>query len=835
MRFVGLACVVACSAGTVEPRRQAPTPPPPPSPPIAEPARAPVCEATQQPSARPRGHYGFGSHRRETGENVCQPADDNLTRVEDALLARADPAPATTTVASRKATPVGLDAIARRFGLDAAERKRIAQNGFAVFDRLEQPSYAWAYHDIYQSQLPLYISVDSILHALYAAHDHLLGKLERAELAPKLRAMTSALHCALATAGFAPETARDLDLYLAVGRSLLENRAVASALGDATTTRAAAELVALARAAGPMKTVELFGRPRVIDFSQYQPRGHYVDDPPYFRGFMWLSRIEWNLVSRGSRSSAPSLDRDETPREAIDALALAELVGIAREADHLDEIEHALAVLAGRREDVSVAQLRGFAIDPHADDPAAKLRAAIGDKFQRTARIHFAPEGAGTLPAIATLLGPRIVADTSALRPLANSETRGRERVRAGDLAFIAGNDRGKLYLRDDLAQFPELARNLDAAREIVQTAPRTPDLYTAWLDAIRALAIEPRGALPAFMRTPAFADLRLDSTIAAFAQIRHDHVLIAGQAYGEGGCEIPDGYVEPAPDVYDAIARYAELGAGALPAARGYFERLGKIARVLARIARIELAGQPLPVEAKQFLSMVVEILPYGSDGRPTYTGWYFDLFDEREDAISHADLVADYFTSSSTGGAAYVGVRAPALGVFVVDTGGAPRAMIGPVARAYEYASTTTPRLDDAAAAALPESAREAAWTASYSVAGPPEPSFVAWADWNEQGVFGVKLNAAEPLGTVTVQVLDHHRVASAPSVARTIGKGKTFVAVPVPKAKGDSARAGFEMIHLRTGNGFQTWIELACSNGCRPAFFGATRADIAKWSPE
>lgn len=815
MRSLWLLSLAVTACGTA-PARQPPRASPPPPPRAALPA-APSCVAVS-PAKQQRGFAGFGSHRRETGASVCQPADDNLARAEDAILAL--PAPVARAATPSRATPVGLDAIARRFGLSTAERQHLDRDGFVVAGRLAQPSYGWAYHEIYQSQLPIYISLDSILHALYATHDHLVANLERTALAPQLVALIARLHCALASQRLPPEVARDADLYLTVARRLLENKASASALGDAGVEREATALVAELAAAGPMRVVHLFGRDRMLDFSQYQPRGHYTEDlAPYFRGAMWLSRLELNLVSRSSRSSAPALDPAETPREERLALALTELVDTAGEADHLAALDGKLAVLAGRREDVTLAELRAFHLDPRDADAPDKLRAAIGDRFQRTARIHYMPEGAGTLPAIATLLGPRIVADAVALRPLAHGETPGRDRVRAGDLAFLAGNARGKTYLAADLEAFPTLATQLDRARELLQTAPRTPDLYTAWLDAIRALAIVPTGTRPRFMTTTAFADLRLDTTIAALAQLKHDHVLIAGQAYGEGGCEIPDGYVEPAPEVYDAIARYAELGAGAFGG--DYFPRLGRLAHVLGALSRIELANQPLPAEAKQFLSMVTEILPYGSDGRPTYTGWYFDLFDDRSDAIAHADLVADYFTSGE-GRVAYVGVRDASLGVFIVDTGGPPRAMIGPVAHAYEYASAATPRLDDARAATV--TGIEDPWTASYTVPARPEPSFRASPNPNWDGEIGyleVILEAKQALGKVTVEALDHHRVRIGPAVTRTVGAGKTVVRLG--KLGEDFAT---QMIHIEVG-GFHAWLELQCMDGCRPGAYGSERA--------
>ncbi|MFO0657877.1 MAG: DUF3160 domain-containing protein [Polyangia bacterium] len=82
------------------------------------------------------------------------------------------------------------------------------------------------------------------------------------------------------------------------------------------------------RSAKDLTGVSLFGRPRMIDFSQYAPRGHYAAEPQMtalFQTAMWLSRLEFNLVSRSSRSSAPGTSPDprETPREVALALALA--------------------------------------------------------------------------------------------------------------------------------------------------------------------------------------------------------------------------------------------------------------------------------------------------------------------------------------------------------------------------------------------------------------------------------------------------------------------------------------------------------------------------------
>src|SRR5258708_4858804 len=125
-------------------------------------------------------------------------------------------------------------------------------------------------------------------------------------------------------------------------------------------------------------------------------------------------------------------------------------------------------------------------------------------------------------------------------------------------------------------ASYPTLAQNLTAARALVDKTPPGKDLYGAWFAGIRALAKEPSPAqsaganlgatTPSFMRTDAFRDLRLDSTIAAFGQLRHNYLLMARTSYDGYGCEIPDGYVEPAPAAYDALIAYAERGQAPAP-----------------------------------------------------------------------------------------------------------------------------------------------------------------------------------------------------------------------------------------------------------------------------
>src|SRR5262249_22665451 len=162
-----------------------------------------------------------------------------LAQAEAAILAAPPPARGAAAAPwDHRSGLARLALISRRFGLDDDEQRRLQRDGLVAAARLAQPSYAWAYHDIYQSQLPVYITPDSIFQALLAAQDSLLSDIERRELQPRLAALLTALHCQLPVAARAlpADVARDLDVYLVVARSLLGHR-VSSALGDATVDR----------------------------------------------------------------------------------------------------------------------------------------------------------------------------------------------------------------------------------------------------------------------------------------------------------------------------------------------------------------------------------------------------------------------------------------------------------------------------------------------------------------------------------------------------------------------------------------------------------------------
>jgi hypothetical protein len=861
--LIAVALLTACSSPPARTaRRPAPPAPPPPAPPpvavagvldSTPPANAPTAPIPEEPppwrphKCQPKvtGYYEAYPDAPPEPPSYDDSDDPQGATLDDKLatlnktrakggtcdtrhrgrlatdiltLRRPVPAASSPRGWDRKTPPAHRDLVRNALALTPAEEAQLARDGFVVPERLAYGTYTTAYYDIHRGQLPVYVSVDSILHAIYISHDQLFGAVESQAMVDTLDDALGALHCGLASAAkhYPKEVAADLDIYLTVARTLLAGQHVPSELGPEGGL-AAAKLVAMIQNADGPHAVELFGRTRVIDASQYTPRGHYAEDSEfgaaygldkYFRSAMWLSRLEFNLVSRDTRSSQPGdrLDPRETPREAAVALALADLAQRSKALPLIAALDKGWAAMAGKREDVSLAQLvdlRAKAGIAKIDVTTApgKLRAAIGGTFVRTTNLHPNP-AVPNLPVIATVLGPRITADNEALWSLTSG--RGPD-LRGVELGFMLGHDRAL----DHAGPTANRAR-MHEARKQLAAAPVGDDLYSSWLTAIRTLAETPPGALPSFMDTPAYKDLRLDSALVAYGQLRHNHVLISAQVYDEGGCEIPDGYVEPAPATYRALAAYAKRGLAVFQqldpkgttGGAAYFRRLERLMNVLAALSDEQLANRPLSADAKRFLSMIVERRVATAAGYvgtfpvATFDGWYMDLFPNIDTGLKDAAFIADYatFNRDGTSGIHYLGAKGPHLGVFVVDAGGAPRMMVGPVASAFQHTGPLDRRLTDSDAVHVPG---EAPWANSYTVPAPVEAELVAeFLRPTKLGAGGVRMRDADrvppntlrleskvELGTVTIEFLDHHFVSMA-TVTKHVGTGRTEIAAPATK---------------------------------------------------
>jgi hypothetical protein len=630
----------------------------------------------------------------------------------------------------------GLDRItASHLGVSDAERGAIARDGFVISARQTFPTFFYGYKAIYADHLPLYVSADSVMHAVHRSYDVALREIEVAVLIPTLKALLAGMQADLASGAgsdLPEETRADADLYLTVARLLLGDTAAPVAGGRTPTI---SDLIVRAKQATGVATVSLFGEDREIDFSQFKPRGHYDGDPTleaYFRSMIWLGRTDLRFLQFDPFAPAGTPPRFFR-RQFLDSLLLAELANPDARLDSWRQIDDVLRAFVGESDNMTLADfpsLRDAAGAPSwaalAGLPDAAIAQALldgGFGIQRIASqiLLVPPEGAGVpLDRVFLFFGQRFVIDSQVFSDVVFDRVRGepaRMMPNPLDVAFAAlGNNAAVPLLASELETYPNYPGALHDARRLVDLHGDDfwgGSLYGTWVGALRGLSIaggDPTSAagLPAIMKTEPWARRIVNTQLGSWAELRHDTLLYAKQSYtAVPVCDFPDAYVDPYPEAWAGIVRLAKLGqtiAATLPAnaatsLTAYFAEVENVATALGGMAQAERAGQPLSADQMAFINEAVEETTTSGGCAPTTTpkGWYVRLFYNKADTQKMSPTIADVHTDPADARVLHVATGLPRLLYATVDGCNGPRAYAGVVSSYFEQTTDNFQRLTD------------------------------------------------------------------------------------------------------------------------------------------
>lgn len=606
-------------------------------------------------------------------------------------------------------------------------RELVRERGFAIAAGRTYPSFAYGYSEIYMLDLPVYVTADMVLEAIYRSHDKILQKLELVSLRPLLDDLLTTLRARLIDRpeALSPEAASDLNFYLGVALSLLRGGQVGG--GEPEGVKA---FVDAALAAEGIEEKILFGVPREIDFSQFKPRGHYAGDPDlesYFRAMIWLGRIDLRLIETESDGS------QVLRRKQVEAmLALRTLFDEATYQKYLS-FDRAIGAFVGEHDYMTLQEVAPFedALGSPAslegvDDVAIAQALVDGQYGQQRIASHVMrkeiPGGTFPLNVSFALLGQRYTVDSHVFSQVVYDRLPTRVVPNPLDVAFAAlGNNQALPLLGSELDEEAGLAGALSGMRLLVDAHGDDywqSSFYTSWLSALRTLspaAPEGREGLPTVARSEAWGRRLLQAQLASWAQLRHNNVLYVKQSYtSDLACEYPDAYVDPYPAFFSKIVELAERGAGLVEelgiegdlgeSIATYFARVAEINGILAEMAELQRSGQPHGEKHLAFINRAVTA-GVNCDGTVLgHTGWYADLhFDplqavEADPAITdvHTDIGGDLPVSRPPS-VLHVGTGLPRLMVVTVDSCQGPRAYAGVVSSYHETLEEGLNRLTD------------------------------------------------------------------------------------------------------------------------------------------
>jgi hypothetical protein len=651
--------------------------------------------------------------------------------------------------------PLGFDVrkaghykeVVSQLKLTQPEVAALESTGFTIVDPGQRLSMGSAYYTIYAQDLPVLITTDSILHAMHRSFDDLLMELEAWALLPAMDAILKRTHAAVvAEGGEQPSEAhRDLDLHLTVARALLAGDALKDQSSVRTHYSQDDLLEDILKRVRDMEleTPEteqtlLYGRERMIDWTQFRPRGHYTksrDLQRYFHAMMWLGRADTGFELEHDREVRAAVLLSTTLQSAGTLEGLGEidlllewmvgpsdnlapdgmLAALAEAEVSLDQLDNPKALKRLRAHMKGTQRIRSQVVESNPDDP---IRVPPPDLFQ--------------------IFGQRFVPDSFVLSEVVFDSIlyQGKkvERLMPSslDVAAALGNPEAARILGEtDLRTHP-YAANLDATRAWLDAQPDdfwTDTAASTWLATLRHLhtdlSDEPNA--PAVMKGAAWQRKQLQTQLASWSEYRHDTVLYAKQSYTAfPSCEYPTGYVEPYPAVYAGTAAFARSLADALdhihldrivtdPNAgaehiremqrrqvdflNGFAER----ADWLVVLAEKELAGKPLGPADTRLLKATIDIRGGGS-GPPRYDGWYPQMFYGGGYRSSEwSPEVVDVHTDPASGQVLEVGTGDVEFLVVAIDNEGDTRVYVGPSYSYYETRWPVQERLTDEAWAKL------------------------------------------------------------------------------------------------------------------------------------
>ena len=517
------------------------------------------------------------------------------------------------------------------------------------------------------------------------------------------------------------------------------------------------------------------------DYSQYKPRGHYTRSEllkRYFKAMMWYGRMSF-LMKGGEPYGQESffeflISEEDAKIQTIQASMMATaLPNLEVDDENLEElwtrIYTVTSFFVGASDDLTpyeyldcIQEVYGSTFNATEftdDDKLLELKIKLvqlrsPEIYGGTGQIiiYTVPGVSATVEDLNAvlektkgmrLMGQRFIPDSYMFQQLvfpAVDEYRGtgspftfgtsalggagRYFPRGLDVMAVLGSNRALEILENEGdTEYDNYYEQLNSLQENFSSLNVTEwnrNLYFSWIYTLKALLNESNTLSPTFMQTTPWLDKQLHTSLASWAELRHDTILYAKQSYTPvEATSIPPpekpvvGYVEPVPEFYTRILALTKMtrtgltDLNVLTATEIYrLEELESIIQTLIDISKDELENKELTDDDYEFIKNFGENLD----------GTLADVSDKSKETT----IIADVHTDTNSNQVLEEGVGYVDLIIVAYKVpDGRIIAGAGPVFSYYEFKHPMDNRLTDEQWKTMLEDGEEPErpdWTSSF-----------------------------------------------------------------------------------------------------------------------
>jgi hypothetical protein len=491
---------------------------------------------------------------------------------------------------------------------------KLTQNNFVIVDSSHLQLF-YLYEQNNYDKMPSFVTTDLFLQAFHIYLSYMLKKLEQTEFMPALKDLTLSLYEASMNLTKSEDSeimqmAEYNAAFYAISHTLLTGKKLKVPEKYQNSYN---EEVSKATAAALDGEESKFLDGEIMHYTLFKPRGHYTRKPEmqaYFKAMMWLQKAYF------------CRDKTSHLKQSIFMANLLNTEKTAKNKPLLNvyaSIFEPTALLVGEPNNLSIMDIAQFLKSENIEDIHAALSAENIEKADNmlsalSERIIIKPKLLATCPDKINFMPQRYLIDNEVLQEMADTSSNANRAFPKGLDVFSAFGSASasdvlnNFYKEEEKwSKYPEEMAKLQ--KKFSNFDGWNKSVYNKWIEGLLALQKRDK-SYPAFMKTKAWDYKNLNTSLASWAELKHDFTLYADQPGvsegGDGGVYLPEpdaevGYVEPNILFWNKLSELITLTHSTLAKHKWSFSSLNTLrdfVNFLIGVSKKELAKKPLSAE---------------------------------------------------------------------------------------------------------------------------------------------------------------------------------------------------------------------------------------------